>query len=138
MHTDNDIKDNVFHFLVNSELKTAVSGEIRKISRSPHSADEDVIISVLANDSPKQIQQAFVNVNVYVKDVEMKAGNEIYLVEDTNRTKELSKVMADLFKSSVNGDGYRLSLENQRVLKGENTHEHVISTRLLYQCVNEK
>ena len=137
MHTDNDIKDNVFRFLQGSSLKTAVSGEIRKIQRSPSSCKEDVIISVLANDSPRQIQEAFVNVNIYVKDMKLTANKESYYVEDTTRTKTLAREIADLFAVSVTGENYRLSLNSQRVIAVDATHEHVINTRLLYQCVNE-
>ena len=137
MQTDNDIKDNVYQFLQGSPLKAAVSGEIRKISRSPHSVKEDVIVSVLANDNPRQVQEAYVNVNIYVKDVKLTANNEAYYVEDAKRTKVLSRTIADMFKFAVNGENYRLSLNSQRVVAVEATHEHVINTRLLYQCVNE-
>ena len=137
MHTDNDIKDNVYQLLQSSQLKAAVSGEIRKIARSPHSMAEDVIISVLANDNPRQIQQAFVNVNVYVRDKKLMADNEAYYVEDTARTKVIARIVADMFAMSITGENYRLSLDSQRVLAVDATHEHVINNRLLYKCVNE-
>ena len=137
MQTDNDIKDNVYRLLQSSQLKAAVSGEIRKIARSPKSRDEDVIISVLANDSPRQVQEAFVNVNIYVGDKKLTANKEEYYVEDTIRTKEIARIVADMFATSITGDNYRLSLDRQRVLASDATHEHVINNRLRYQCVNE-
>ena len=137
MHTDNDIKDNVYKLLQSSPLKTAVSGVIRKFSRSPKSCKEDVIISVLANDSPRQKQEAYVNVNVYVHDKKLTEDGEAYYAEDTARTKVLARVIADIFAISVKGENYRLSLSSQRVFSVDATHEHVINTRLLYQCINE-
>ena len=138
MRTDNDIKDDVYGLLQNSALKNAVSGEIRKISRSPSSRSEDVIISVIANDNPRQLQEAFVNVNVYVRDLKLKANKEEYYVEDTNRTKQLSRIVADMFENACIGESYRITLDRQRVFAVDATHEHCINNRLLYQCINEK
>lgn len=138
IRTDNDIKDDVYQVLLHSKLKSEVSGEIRKIQRSPASRKEDVIISILANDSPRQVQESFVNVNVYIRDLKLKANNEEYYVEDTKRTKELSRIVADVFDTAIIGESYRLTLDSQRVLAVETTHEHCINNRLLYQCVNEQ
>ena len=137
MRTDNDIKDDVYLLLVSSRLKESVSGQILKVSRNPSSRKEDVIISVLANDNPRQVQEAFVNVNVYVADKKINANGETYLVEDTIRTKALARVMADMFETAYSGERYRLTLASQRVIAVDATHEHCINNRLLYQCVNE-
>ena len=137
IRTDNDIKDDVYQVLLHSELANEVSGEVRKIKRSPSSIKEDVVISILANDSPRQVQESFVNVNVYVRDLKLNSNKEEYYVEDTKRTKKLARVVADMFDKAIIGEAYRLTLECQRVLEIETTHEHCINNRLLYQCVNE-
>lgn len=138
MKTDNDIKNDVYAILKGSSLGTEVTGSIRKYDRAPGSTKEDVIISVLANESPRQTQEAFVNVNIYVKDLKLKAGNDYYHAENTLRTEQLSRVVANLFESAVIGESYRITLDRQRVIAVEPTHEHCISSKLLYQCINEK
>lgn len=137
MRTDNDIKDDVYLMLEESQLKTSVSGQILKIARNPSSRKEDVIISVLANDNPRQVQEAFVSVNIYVADKDITVNGETYKVEDTIRTKELARIIADMFENAYIGDKYRLTLSSQRVIAVDATHEHCINNRLLYQCVNE-
>jgi len=135
--TDNDIKDLVYMLLQNSQLKAEVTGQIIKVSRNPASTNEDVVISVLANDNPRQIQSAYVNVNIYVKDVDFQQGGEKYKVENTARTKELSRIFADMFEKAIIGESYRLTLDRQRVIAVEGANEHCVNNRLLYQCVNE-
>ena len=137
MKTDNNIKDDVYDMLLHSGLASEVSGEIRKVSRSPISENEDVIISVLANDSPKQVQEAIVNVNIYIKDIRLTATNdEEYFVEDTNRTAVVSEIIAGMFENAYVGESYRITLDRLRVLPVEATHEHCINVRLLYQQIN--
>jgi uncharacterized protein (UPF0333 family) len=135
--TDNDIKDLVYMLLQNSQLKAEVTGQIIKVSRNPASTNEDVVISVLANDNPRQIQSAYVNVNIYVKDVDFQQSGEKYKVENTARTKELSRIFADMFENAIIGESYRLTLDRQRVIAVEGANEHCVNNRLLYQCVNE-
>ena len=135
--TDNDIKDLVYMLLQNSQLKAEVTGQILKVSRNPASTNEDVVISVLANDNPRQIQSAYVNVNIYVMDIYFQQGGEKYKVENTARTKELSRIFADMFEKAIIGEAYRLTLDRQRVIAVEGANEHCVNNRLLYQCVNE-
>ena len=138
MKTDNEIKNDVYNVLKGSAIASEVTGVVRKFNRAPGSIKEDVIISVLANESPRQMQDAFVNVNIYVKDLKLKSGSEYYYAEDTKRTEKLARDFATMFESAIIGESYRLTLDRQRVLEVEQTHEHCINNRLLYQCVNEK
>ena len=138
MKTDSDIKTDVYKMLSNSPLKNAVTGSIQKIARSPKSFNEDVIISVLSNDNPRQIQEAFVNVNVYVHDMLIDNNTDSYYVEDTKRVSELSTIIATMFENAYIGESFRITLSSQRVFDINATHEHCINNKLLYQCVNEK
>ena len=131
MKTDEEIKDDIYHFIKNSELETAVSGVIRKTRRPAGSDKEDIVISVLENGHG-QIQEAIVNVNIYVADNIRDGQAE----EDTIRCRQLSRIAADLLEVG-RGDGFRFILDRQRVMPVNGKDEHFINNRLLYKQVNE-
>jgi len=137
MQTDIDIRETVYALLVGSQLKAEVTGQISQVSRNPSSHAEDVVISVLANDNPRQIQEAYVNVNIYVKDVDFTANETTYKVENVDRIATLSSLFASIFDKAIIGESYRITLDRQRIIAVDETHEHCINNRLLYQCVNE-
>ena len=70
MKTDIDIKDDVYRAVAGSALVTEINGVVSKTIRPANSANEDVVISVLASQNT-EIQQAYVNVNVYVPDLDI-------------------------------------------------------------------
>ena len=79
MKSDIDIKDDVYNIISSSKLKTAVTGSLCKRGRPFYgtgtTGKEDICISILANRT-SQIQEAFVNVNIYVQDQAItKKGN---------------------------------------------------------------
>lgn len=121
----------VYGIVVASELKTAINGEVRYIPRKKGSHAEDCIISVLANQNG-QIQSCFVNVNVYVPNI----NNGGESVEDVIRTSTLAEICARVLQSRF-GDGFRFFLDSQRILAVNGKDEHVISNKLKYQFNNE-
>lgn len=135
MKSDIDIKDDVYKVIASSELKSTVSGTICKRRRTayPIGAElkEDVCISVLANKA-SQVQESFVNVNVYIQDVEVKGQRE----ENTKRLREICQMCFNVFRA-VHGDGFRLSLSEQRVIEVPDVGEHIINNKLLYQTLND-
>lgn len=131
MKTDIDIKDDLYGFIKDSELCKAISGSLYKTVRPANSALEDIVISVLANRNG-QIQEAFVYVNIYVKDLD-RGG---YYEENTIRLRELCTMAHDLLNVGF-GNTYRFELEEQRVMQSRTETEHVITNKLLYkQCNN--
>ena len=63
MKSDIEIKDDIYKHIKGSLLE-----KVCKASKRPSNSDrEDIVISILENGSG-QIQEAFVNVNIYVKD----------------------------------------------------------------------
>lgn len=138
MKSDIDIKDDVWKIINRSALLKEVTGKLKKTSIRPKgSRNEDIVISVLANDT-KQKQVAYVNVNVYVADDDVDGQSE----EHTRRLRKLCQMSFDLF-DNVRGNDFRLSLTDpnfecgQRVIASAATSEHVINNKLLYQFVNE-
>lgn len=134
MKTDIDIKDDVYNAIKDSELHRIVNGILTKDPRPINSRAEDITISVLANRLG-QIQEAFVTVNIFVRDQD-KNGQ---WVENRPRLREISRVAAKLFES-YHGDTFWLKLvedEGQRVMELQASHEHFVSNKLLYKQANE-
>ena len=133
MKSDILIKDDVYAFIKKSPLAAAVTGKVRKQGVRPKGSDlEDVVISVVANENG-QIQEAVVNVNIYVKD-DIKSDGQNQ--EATIRLRELCKIASDTLEVG-RGEDFRFTLESQRVLAVDEVNVHVINNRLNYKQVNE-
>jgi len=131
MRSDEDIKTNIFKFIKGSELHQAVTGKLSKRKRPKGSKKEDIVISILANENG-QVQIAYVNVNIYVKDVIVDNQPE----EDTLRLATLS-TLADTLFGEFYGPEYTLTLLSQRVIEVEGAEEHVINNKIEYKTINE-
>ncbi len=131
MKTDVEIRQDFFAIVSASEIKTAISGAVQIIPRRIGSKVEDCIISVLASKNA-QIQECFVNVNVYVPNI----NNGGESVENVSRTSLLSKICENALKSGF-GDGFMYKLDSQRILPVNGKDEHVINNKLLYKFNNE-
>lgn len=131
MKSDIDIKDDVYRHIKGSALESMVSGILCKTKRPDKSDAEDIVISVLASGNA-QIQQSYVNVNIYVQDVFQGTQYE----EDSIRLRELCNASSELLEVG-RGMGYRFSLEEQRVMEVIGKNEHFINNKLLYKYSNE-
>lgn len=135
MKSDIDIKDDVYKVITASELEAATTGSVCKRQRTFYATGtptkEDICIAVLANQA-SQLQEAFVNVNIYVQDENVKGQME----ENTKRLRELCQLSFETFKS-VRGSDFRLSMSEQRVIACEGTNEHIINNKILYQTIND-
>lgn len=131
MKSDIDVKDDIYGHIKGSALEKAVTGKLRKTKRPNESDKEDIVISVLANQNG-QIQECFVNVNIYVRDIYRDNQAE----EDTSRLRVLCNMSEELLKVGF-GDSYRFELDSQRVIEVNGKDEHVINNKLLYRQCNE-
>ena len=132
IRTDIDIKDDLYGWLKGSALAGMVSGSVYKDSRPLNSAKEDITIAVLARDAGSQIQEATVNVNIYVPDI--RRGKEA--VEDSARLRPLCSEAAGMFGYRHTGDCI-VELAEQSVLKANGIDWHVINNRLRVRYCNE-
>lgn len=132
IHTDIDIKDELYGWLRGSALAGMVSGSVYKDSRPLNSVKEDITIAVLARDAGSQIQEATVNVNIYVPDI--RRGREA--VEDSARLRSLCSEAAGLLGYRHTGDCI-VELAEQSVMKANGIDWHVINNRLRVRYCNE-
>lgn len=131
MRNDMEIKDDIFDFLKDSSLVAGVTGSLYKSLRPSDSICEDVVISVLANING-QIQEAYVNVNIYVPDI----YRRIDYIEDSSRLRHLAHLAADTLEVG-RGLNYRFVLEEQRIFAVNGRNEHCINNKLFYKHSNE-
>ncbi len=132
MRNEQEIKTDVYLHLKTSELVKSVSGVLSKTKRPDASDKEDVVISVLSDPRNMQIEEVYVNVNVYVPD--LKRGNQYE--ENTLRLKELCTLSLNALRS-VFGNGFRMSLDTQKTYEVPGRNEHFINNKVLYQICNE-
>ena len=133
MKSDIEIKDAIYSIIKSSALEKAVTGRLSKTKRPANSDKEDIVVSMLDNSSG-QIQEAFVNVNIYVTDNTRGTQAE----ENTIRLRELCKISYELL-FNCRGEGFRVDSKGskQRVLEVNGKDEHFINNKLLIQISNE-
>lgn len=132
MKNEMEIKDDVYHFLKGSDLVAKVSGKLSKTERPDDSDREDVVISLLTPNPNLQLQEVYLNVNVYVADI--KRGN--HYEENTIRLRELMTLCDETFKLAKKGK-YFLKLDTQKSYKATGKNEHFINNKILYKICNE-
>ena len=130
--TDIDITDAIYAWIAASDTAGAVSGAVYKDQRPLNSKKEDIVIAVLTRDGGKQIQTAYVNVNIYVPDI--KRGGD--MIENTARLRTLCSLAAADFDYVNNGDSI-YELDQQEVYKVNDTDLHAINNRIKVRFNNE-
>lgn len=132
MKNEMEIKDDVYHLLKGSDLVANVSGKLSKTKRPDKSNKEDVVISVLTPNPNQQVQELYLNVNVYVSDI--KRGNQYE--ENTIRLKELMTLCDNAFKLAKR-EKYLLKLDTQKSYEVPGKNEHFINNKIIYRICNE-
>ena len=132
IHTDIDIKDELYMWINGSSLAGMVSGKVYKDQRPLNSDKEDITIAILARDAGRQMQEATVNVNIYVPDI--RRGKEA--IEDVKRLRTLCTEASQLFEYYHTGDRI-VALSSQEVFKANGIDWHVINNRLQVRYNNE-
>nr|DAZ47676.1 MAG TPA: hypothetical protein [Caudoviricetes sp.] len=133
MKTDTDICKDIYHIVTDSAIKTAITGNVTYTGRETDK--EDCVISVL-DSMNGQIQDSKVNVDIYVQDI---TSNGL-IKPNVSRISKLSDISKEVFgdgRRSVFGDGFRVTLEKQRVLSVNGKNEHVIKNTIRYKFNNE-
>lgn len=131
MKTELDIKTDLFLYLKESPLVQNISGKLSKIKRLDSSDKEDVIISVLTTNPNAQVQELYLNVNIYVSDLLRGTQYE----ENGIRLNELCKLAHESL-DCVRTKGGRFTLTEQKIYEVPGRNEHFINNRVLYQFCN--
>jgi len=132
IHTDIDIKDELWEWVSASDLASAISGKVYKDQRPINSDKEDIIVAVIARTAGAQRQDATANVNIYVPD--LRRGQEA--IEDTTRLRTLCTTAASAFEYRTTGDAI-YELDSQEVMKANGADWHIINNRIRIRYNNE-
>lgn len=132
MKTEFNIKTDIYHALKTSNLIKEVNGRLTKDGREDDSLSEDVSISILSEVSSSQVQEVYVNINVYVQDLK----RDTRYVENSIRLSQLCDLAIETL-SSYKGKDFRISLESHKVFAVQGRNEHAINFKVLYQYCNE-
>lgn len=141
MKSDYEIKKFVCSHIRGTALARAVTGKLSDRGRPAGSDKEDIVVSVLSNDGCGQVQQAYVNVNIYVPDQwngETKAWEE-----HVSRVGQLCGLAKFLF-SLREGDFHTVPSECSQKVEPtgatfEDGHtEHFINNKLYIEINNEQ
>lgn len=130
MKTDVEIRQDIYNYIIGTELKDEIKGCISYQGRGDKANSEDCIISILDNENG-QIQVCDVNVNIYVQNINSGGRS----VENLPRTKILSKLSSDVLKRG-HGDTFRFKLTKQRILAVQGKDEFVINNKIRYKQFN--
>lgn len=130
MKTDVEVRQDIYKYIVASDIKTTITGSVGYQGRDDGAKTEDCIISILDNVNG-QIQDCDVNVNIYVQNI--KSGGRS--VENVSRTKVLAK-LAETVLNRGYGDSFRFELRKQRILPVQGKDEYVINNKLRYKQFN--
>ena len=135
MISDIEVKDNLYQFIKGSELANSMTGVLSKTIRPKNSDKEDIVISILSNQSA-QIQEIFVNVNIYVKDLTMTKNGTSQNEMNVGRCRELCRLAFDLLETG-SGEDFRFVIDSQRVIAVDDIQHHVINNKILYKQIND-
>lgn len=140
MKSDIEIAKFVYHHIKGSELECSVNGKLSDKGRPNGSENEDIVISVLSNKGAGQVQEAFVNVNIYVKDQRNKETKS--WEKHTTRIDALCNLSKFLF--SIRGGDFHVIADScsqtakpTGVAFNDSHTEHFINNKLLIQISNE-
>ena len=132
--TGKEIQGDIYTFLSNSTLKTAINGGVYRNGYRPRdSRNEDAVIT-FTTGIPDQIQTGVVTINIFVPDIDPYRNG--VLVEDGKRTEVIERLAAEWVKSlTAERSCYQFSLQQTIYTEDEpaiNQHFVVIKLRYRY------
>lgn len=130
MKSDGAIKTDVYRYINESGFMSNVNGTLSKTLRPHSSRNEDVVISILANEGT-QLQKAVLNINIYIQDLDVEGQFE----ENSIRQDEICEKSWKLLEK-FRTDEYVAHAIEQRVYDTK-SGEHVINNQVEYKLIND-
>jgi hypothetical protein len=135
MKTTLDLVDVVYGVLKVSSLKGSISGKVYEYQRPVNSNVEDVVINSLPITN-QQLQQAIVNVNVFVPNLAVEETGDISRqVPDVTRLKTLAGLAVQELTDGISGD-YTWDVQQQTLIQEEESGQHFINIRIQFFVSN--
>lgn len=134
MKTTLDTVDLIWNHLNSSSLNQVLTGNIYKKKRPQNSTQEDIVINSLPV-SNEQLQQAIVNVNIFVPDVEHSINGSQEKMANWARLKGLAFLAVEDLKDGRSGD-YTWDIQQQQDIEDEESGQHFINIRVQFYIAN--
>ncbi|HZF64201.1 MAG TPA: hypothetical protein VEZ55_06950 [Chitinophagaceae bacterium] len=139
MITSSELIQVVYDGLKGSLLEQAVSGKIYKRRRPKNSNLEDVVINSLPTVNG-QLQQAVLNVNVFVPDLQLSIGGEKQNLPDEKRLNELEVLAVSVLKEGSAEDSQKrfiqFEVQQTNILEDDESDQYFINIRLQFFITN--
>lgn len=128
--TGREAEITAYKIVKGSELASAVNGSISRKPRPYNSKREDIIVRLLAEGIVSQVQDYFVNVNIYVP------YNSEINEEDGARVDRLAKIAFDSLKENiVSAENTLVKLDKQTISDLSDISHTLITNRLLIRKI---
>lgn len=131
MKTTFDTDTYLFGLLKNAATLTAASltGGIYVGSRPLNSELEDIAINTIALTQEYEPQLGTSNINIHVKDMDVKIGAVSQKMQNRARLKSLSDIVLSVIRGSkITGVGF--TVENQTVIEESSINQHYVNIRI--------
>lgn len=129
--TGGQVEDDFCVLIGSSALDVLVTGQIYKDGMRPLNAKtEDIVVSFFTG-LDGEIQEGFVNVNIYVPDVDNSGSG---LIKDSARCKVIEAAANDLFLTHTLFGDYHIALASMiKTFKVEDVKQHFINCKIYFR-----
>ena len=133
--TGQEIEDDVYNLVKNSELATFVNGDVEKFGlRERNSKKEDITVQYILGTG-EEIQRGIVHVAVYVPDIKIKGGLMTRNITRLIEVERQAQVWADSLDTAETP--YVFSLDQTiKTMQDAEINQHFVSIRLKYELIN--
>lgn len=134
MKTTLDLVDVVYNELKSGPTKSAINGGVYKYTRPVNSSLEDVVINSLPVTG-EQLQQAIVNVNVFVPNQDVSIDEVQQKTANHVRLKALAALAVTELTDGISGD-YTWGVQQQTVIEDDESDSYYVNIRLQFYVSN--
>lgn len=134
MKSTSELINLIYGIVKDSALADEITGTIYKRIRPNGSLTEDIVINCLPTGNAN-VQDATVNLNIYVPDLESKSNSTNQFLPDTKRIEELESIANTVF-TDVNASGYWFDVQFISVIQESEINQHFINVRLNIKYIN--
>lgn len=134
--TGSQIEADIYEIIRSSSLSAEISGVTYKEGTRPiNSVKEDIVVNFLTGVDEDEFQEGFVNVNIYVPDIDNSGGG--ILVKDVARCSALEVLILALLESnSLSGDYLLRAAQTIKTFKEESIKQHFINCKIKFRLSN--
>lgn len=120
----------LFQLLKNSPVKNAISGGIYVGDTRPaDSEEEDICVNTIDLTQEYLPQVGTSNINIYVKDIDVKIGNKPQRQANRQRLKILTTKVLEVVRGS-NIEGLEMIVRSQTILCEPSINQHFVNIRI--------